>query len=174
MIGSDRTLVYLVFLLTNLVPGQKVYHNPEVVITAKIRSHSYIYTVKNLSDSPLTYFEINHYNAYNFLIPQGWQKEVSDAMFKAWTDDTKYAILRGTSKKFSMRASSKSGTLGRSSAKIAFDSGHSVIISNVWTPMKEPHNTRVTIIVTLMLLVLGHFYTLRLRSKKNGDSLSCA
>lgn len=152
-------LIYLVIALTGItgaVPGQAEFKTKEVAICVNLQANIYTYKVTNLSISAIKSFEVSQHVAYNFTAPNGWQIETSQGIFRAWTNDTKTAIATGKTAEFSLRVSSKGAVLGGKKAKVEFQSGKTITVPGVWSPVQEPKSYIFWLTGLILLLLLLH------------------
>ena len=147
---------YFLVALALLAPNQAEFKTEQVNILVDIQSNIFQYNVTNLASSPIVYFEVYHHAAYNFEAPEGWHKEHSSKLFKAWTDDPHSAISQNKTGRFSMRVSSRGAVLGRAPAIVKFQSGPSVAVPDVWSSSPEPKSYVFLIAGLLLLIILLH------------------
>jgi len=145
-------LPYFLVTLALLAPNQAEFKTEQVNILVDIQSNIFQYNVTNLASSPIVYFEVYHHAAYNFEAPEGWHKEHSSKLFKAWTDDPHSAISQNKTGQFSMRVSSRGAVLTKAPVKIQFLSGQTAIVPDVWSPAPES-KSYVFLIAGLFLLI---------------------
>jgi hypothetical protein len=149
-------LLYLFTALALLAPNQAEFKTEQVAILVDIQSNIFQYNITNLASSPVVYFEVNHHAAYNFEVPEGWHKEHSSDIFKAWTDDPQSAIGPDKTAEFSMRVSSRGAVLTRAPVKIQFLSGQTSIVPAVWCPAPEPKSYVFLIAGLFLFIILLH------------------
>jgi len=149
-------LAYVFIALTIATPNQAEFKTDQVSIKVDIQSNIFKYEVTNLGASPIVGFEAQHHASYNFIVPDGWHKEDSSDLFKAWTDDLELAIGPGKTAEFSMRVSSRGAVLGRAPAKVRFQSGQTATVPNVWSPSPEPRSYIFLIAGLTLFIILLH------------------
>jgi hypothetical protein len=138
-------------------PHTAVFEQQGLRIEVAVTSHVYEWTLTNESDRPVTAVTIEHHNMYNHLAPDGWQIEVSDGRFRAWTDELRYAIRRGESALFKARVSSAGAVLGARTVTVVLDGRESPVrLTGVWAPVAEPVFKIALIPVVLIALALLH------------------
>ncbi len=146
--------------------GQAEFKTDEVCIGVGIQSNIYTYKLTNLSTVPIVSLEVKQHAAYNFLVPEGWQKEVSKDTFRAWTDNPQTAIKANQTVEFSMRVSSQGAVLGGRTAKVQFQIGKAVTIPNVWVPVPEPRSYIALVVGIIAVILLLHVAILARREHR--------
>jgi len=117
--------------------GQATFKTKEAIIQVTIHSSIYTYKVTNLGTKPVVAFKIEQHASYDFIAPVGWEKQTSEGIFKAYTNESRYAIEPQTSGLFSLRVSSRGAVLGKGAVKITFESGETIEVPEVWVPVAE-------------------------------------
>lgn len=147
-------------------PGQAVFKSQEATIGVDIQSSVYTYKLTNLGTERIVGFETGQSATYNFIVPEGWEKEVTGGIFKSYATRPVYGIEQNRTAEFSQRVSSKGAILGKKDAKIIFESGNATIIPDVWAPVVEPKSyialvagLILTVIVVQTLIVTRKFQT---------------
>jgi hypothetical protein len=160
-------LAYLLVTLAIMAPNQAIFEADHVSIKVDIQSNIFKYEVTNLGASPIVGFEAQHHAAYNFLVPDGWHKEDSSDLFKAWADDSELAIGPGKTAEFSMRVSSRGAVLNQAPAKVRFLSGQTVIIPNVWSPSPEPKSYVFLVASLFLFIILLHTAVIAFKNRRS-------
>jgi hypothetical protein len=142
-----------VLIAIAVVPNQGFFKNDSVSILVDIQSNIFTYKVTNLSESAITHFDVQQHVAYNFLVPDGWDKKIAKNRFQAFTDKPGYGIQPGQTKEFSLRVSSRGATLSKAPAIVKFVSGNTTYVPDVWAAAGEPRSY-VWLIITLVLVIL--------------------
>ena len=161
-------LIYMIVALAGMVPGQAEFKTDDVHICVNIQSSIYTYKVTNLATSPIVRFEVKQHAAYNFIVPNGWQKEISAGVFRAWANDPQAAIQSKKTAEFSLRVSSKGAVLGREPAKVGFQSGKTIAVSGVWVPVPEPRSYIALVAAAILIILLVHTAVLVSRDRREG------
>jgi len=125
------------------------FKNDCVSIHVEIASNVYTYRVTNLGTEPIVSFEVEQHASYNFKAPDGWQKNKSPSLFRAWTENSAIGIAPNDTATFSLRVSSEGAVLGSGRVSVGFRSGQTSELAKVWTPVKEP--------LSYIMLVAGVF-----------------
>jgi len=159
-------LAHYIIAFLAMVPGQAEFRTNEVSITTNIQSNVYTYKVTNQSSSPIVRFEIKQHASYNFLVPEGWEHEVSSDVLAAWTDDTKAGIQPNKTSEFSLRVSSIGAVLGQTPVKIKFLSGKTITIPNVWAPTTEPRSYIALIAGLILFIMVLHISILAYKKRQ--------
>lgn len=123
---------------TTDTPGQKTFKSPQATVSVDIHSSIYTYKITNLEADRIVGFETGQHATYDFTAPAGWEKEVAPGIFKAYAVTPTDGIGKNRTAEFSQRVSSKGAILGKRDAKITFESGKTITILDVWTPVAEP------------------------------------
>jgi hypothetical protein len=163
---DERVLVYFAIVLICAVPNEADFEADNVHVRVNVSSNIYTYTVTNLGASPIVGFEIGEYHAYNFTAPEGWDKEVSNDVFRTWAGNTEAGIQSGKAADFSFRLSSAGGVLGYAPAKIIFQSGKVVNIAKLWTTVPEPRGYIFWVAVVILIILLLHTIVLFYRDRR--------
>ena len=165
-------LICLVIALTGLASNQAEFKTDHVRISVDIHSNIYTYRVTNLGTNPIVHFEVRQHAAYDFIAPEGWQKEVSSSVFRAWTSNPETAIHSRETARFSLRVSSKGAVLGRTLAKVRLQSGETVTLSGVWTPVPEPCSYIALVAGLVLVVLLLHTGVLAYRDRRARKSVN--
>jgi len=150
----------------HLPPNQAEFRDEHVCIAVDIESNIYTYKVSNLSSSPIVGFTVTQHAAYNFQAPDGWQMDTSGKLFQAWTEIPTTGIAPGKTSQFSLRVSSKGAVLGRAPAKLELQSGRTIELANVWSPVPEPRSHIALVAGIMFLIVLLHSSIIILRNRR--------
>ena len=151
------------------------FKNDRVSIHVKIASNVYTYRVTNLSTEPIVSFEVEQHAAYNFKIPDGWQKNESPDIFRAWTENPEIGIALNDTATFSLRVSSEGAVLGFGHASVGFRSGQTSELAKVWTPVKEPLSYIMLVAgVFLVIIVVQSAIVIRKRRQTKSKPVSDA
>jgi hypothetical protein len=161
-------LACVLMILAAMPPNQAEFKVEQVSIKVDIQSNIFRYDVTNLSTSPIICFEAKHHAAYNFQAPDGWHKEDSSNLFKAWTDDPQSAVGPNKTGQFSMRVSSRGAVLGQAPVRIQFQSGQIVSVSDVWSPSPEPRNYVFLVAGLTLFIILLHSSVLIYKEHRKG------
>jgi len=149
-------------------PGQATFKSPAAIVSVNISSSIYTYKVTNLDTDRIAGFEIEHHAAYNFKVPNGWEKETSLNSFKAYAAKPLYTIESKKIAEFSLRVSSRGAILGKSPVKITFESGKTITIPAVWAPVREPKSYIVLVAGMILAIIVIHtLITTRKRRQQN-------
>ncbi|MFC1676766.1 hypothetical protein ACFL3G_06855 [Planctomycetota bacterium] len=149
-------LFYLVFAYIAIAPGQAEFEANDVNISVNIRSNVYTYKLTNHNSSPVVSFETAQHVSYNFMVPDGWQMDISPKTFHAWTNDPLKGIKPNRTKEFSLRVSSSGAVLGLAPAKLKLRSGETIILPNIWVPVPEPRAYITLVAGVILFIVLLH------------------
>ena len=159
----------------NTAPNQAEFETDEVNIQVDISSSIYTYEVTNLSRSIITSVELKQHAGYNFIIPDGWQRKTGPTVFRAWADDVSTGIQPGETGEFSVRISSTGAVLGRQDVKVEFQSGQTVFVGGVWSPVREPRIHALLVAGVVLGIVLAHSaIVIRKRRATEAGSISDA
>ena len=148
-------------------PTSIEFCDSNVLVRVTIHSNIYTYEVNNLSDSPLTSFKIKQHAAYNFQAPANWEMDTNSNYFYAWTNNDLAKIYKNQTANFSMRVSSQGAVLGSQPLELKSESGRMFIISNVWTPVKEPKSYLILIVFVTIGIMLSQTFIVSLRNKNH-------
>jgi hypothetical protein len=125
-------------------------------VNVTVSASIYSYEVANLHTSPIVGFQIGQYHCYSFEVPDGWEREISPDILRAWTDKPLLAIGSGGKAKFSQRVTSRGAVLGKSDLVLKFASGEKTAVTGVWAPVSEPAAYARTIAAVVLLIVVTH------------------
>ncbi len=145
------------------------FEHQGIHINVETFSSNYTWTIENLSDSPITRFEIPIYNTYNYTVPDGWEMNTDAGRFEAWTTDPKRAVLPRHTAKFTLTVTGHGAVLGEVPARIVFTDGNELIFPKMWGPVQEPASTIYLIPVVVAVLACVHVLILTLRAKSRPD-----
>jgi hypothetical protein len=162
-------LIYLTSGLLYATPGNAVFESNQVSISVTLNSSYYKYEITNHNSEPIVGFEICHHAAYNFIAPAMWEVESTNEIFRARTDKTWSSINTNETKMFSLRVSSTGAVLGTSPVKIQFQSGKTVLLNNVWAPVKEPGSYVYFVAGIIFVLVTGHSILVTHKKRKSQE-----
>lgn len=137
-------------------PNETVFNTVDASIKVSVSSNIFAYEVTNLSNTPITNVEFQGYAAYNPIVPEGWEKELENGVFRSWVEDSSLGILPQRKEEFSLRVSSRGAVLDKLPAKIKFKSGETVVIADVWSPVPEPTSYVLFITGVIAALFLIH------------------
>lgn len=163
-------LTYLIIVLAVMLPGEAEFKNDQVNVHVNIRANIYTYKVTNLSTSPIVRFEVDEHACYNFMVPEGWEKEISSGLFRAWTTNPQAAIRSNKTAEFSQRVSSTGAVLGRAPAKVQFQSGKTLMVPEVWVPVSEPASYIALVTGLVLSIVLLHTAILLYRDRRGSKA----
>ena len=156
----------MIIALTGMVSGQAEFKADCVRICVNVQSNIYTYKVTNLSTSPIVRFEVKQHVSYNFIVPEGWQHEISSGVLQAWTSNRQMAIQPDRTAEFSLRVSSRGAVLGRTPAKVQFQSGETITVPGVWAPTPEPRSYIALVVGLVLILLLLHTTALVYKSRR--------
>jgi hypothetical protein len=156
----------LVILIAAAALGPARVEKDGVRIRVDVRAHVYTYTVVNLDASPITRFEIEQHNAYDFQAPDGWEFEAEQGIFRAWATGEEAAIRYRQPRRFTMRVSSKGAVLGPVEARMSRESGDSVVIADLWGISPEPRATILLVSFVVTAVILIHAWLLARRDRR--------
>ena len=159
-------LVYLLMIVLAVSPNEAEFNTESVSIKASIQSNIFSYEVTNLSNTLITAVELKEHAAYNFKVPEGWQKEIKKGIFRSWVDGSAAGILPQEKAEFSMQVSSRGAVLSKSPVKIQFDSRQIVTVADVWSPAPEPTSYILFIAGVMASLYLFHCFLVNKKAKK--------
>ena len=165
-------LTYLFFLLASLSPNEEVFKADRANIRVRVDSSIYTYRIENHGVSPIIEFQIGQHVSYDFIAPDGWKKDGLSEHFRAWTDDSQSAIKPGKIGQFSLRVSSKGAVLGFSPALIRFESGETVTVPEVWSPVAESKKYITLIICLFLAVIFVNTAVLLYRDKKRNKAIN--
>jgi hypothetical protein len=155
---SVITCSFLLFITAAIcqaadIPGEAIFKSPEATVSVNISSSIYTYKVTNLDTDRITGFEIEQHASYDFIVPEGWEKETSLHAFKAYTTKPAYAIELNKTGEFSLRVSSRGAILGKRPVKITFESGKTITIPGVRAPAAEP-KSYIALVAGMILAII--------------------
>lgn len=159
-------LTYLIMVLVFTVPNEAEFKAENVSIKVNIQSNIFLYEVTNLGSSPINGFEVKYYAAYNFIVPEGWQKDTTSNTFRSWTDNPEMYIFPDNTAEFSMRVSSRGAVLAKLPVKIKLISEKTIVVPDVWSPSPEPRYYIILIAGLILFLFLLHSFILIYKSRK--------
>lgn len=136
--------------------NQAEFKNEQACISVNIWSNIYTYKLTNLSKSPIIGFEVGQHASYNFEVPEGWKMDISPEIFQTWTENSKMGIAPKKTAEFSLRVSSVGAVLGLVPAKIKLQSGETITIPAVWSPVPEPKSYIILVSGLILFIVLLH------------------
>lgn len=137
-------LLFAALLLAAAAPGQSPA--VEVKTTREDGGHTYVLTVRNLSDQPIRRIEVPHFNVDQWQAPDGWTADGSNIAGKpgvgdnkggilwAETDDPTRRIARGRNATFRMRVNNLGADRGTGSVVILFADQSRLTIDGVDLP----------------------------------------
>ncbi len=150
------------------IPGQATFKSRQAIVSVDIHSSIYRYKVMNLDTDRIVGFEIAQHAAYNFIAPDGWEKETPPGIFKAYTKEPRHGIEANKTAEFSLRVSSRGAILGSKPAKITFESGKTIIIPQVWAPVPEPKSYIILVAGMILAIIVMHtIITTKKRTQQN-------
>lgn len=158
-------LSFLCIAAITLLPNQAEFSSDAASILVEVNSNIYTYKVTNLSSDPIVHFEIPQHASYNFKVPDGWLFDGSNERFTAWCDNPADALRSDETAQFSLRSSSTGSVLGKASAVFHFQSDRTITIPDVWAPSPEPKSYIHLIVITLLVIVLGHTFIIYISRK---------
>lgn len=160
-------LVVLAIALAGVSSVQETeFTTDQVRIAVNIRSSIYEYHVTNLSRTPIVRFEVAEHAAYNFEAPEGWEKEVSSGVFRAWTNKRRAGILLNKTAMFSLRVSSRGAVLGRRPVTVGFRAGENISVPNVLSAVPEPASHVGLVAGVILVILLLHTIVLVYRDRR--------
>lgn len=136
-----------------------------VRIATSVRSSAYSYTVTNLGSNPITEIVIDQNTGFNFKVPNGWEFDGENNVFRAWATDPRFAIHNGQTREFTFRASTKGTVLARVDAAVKLASGESVALPRVWGPLKESRGF-ILLVAGVVLAMFGLHCALAVRADR--------
>lgn len=130
-----------------------------VRVAASIDNHIYTWTLTNLSERPITAFEVQVAGTRQHTAPAGWEteKEEGEDHFRAWTTDVLYAIGPGVSRSFTARVSSEGAPLGIVTAWVETGFGaQRVAFPAIWGPVPKRASMLALVASTLAIVAALH------------------
>ena len=160
-------LSWLAMATMSAALGQFEVEADGVRVRVSINSHDYTVDVKNVGAPPITSFEMEHCNSYNFAGPRQRKVESDGQTFRSWTEDKSRAIGRNETKTFALRAGSKGAVLGMVQVKLGLESGDSVVIPQCWGAIAEPRSTVYLVPLVLAVIFVLHSALTAWRNRKD-------
>jgi hypothetical protein len=155
---------------SQLAPNQAEFGNENVRVIVDIKSNIYTYKVTNSGKSPILGFEVTQHVAYNFRAPASWETDVCEGLFMARAASEGEGIRPGNTGEFSMRVSSKGAVLGRGKMKLRLESGETIVLPEIWSPVAEPGSHVLLVAGVILLIALAHAAVVIVKSRRPGRS----
>ena len=166
---SARLCICLTAILAVPTSAGAQVDSGSVKIESSIQGRVYQWRVTNVDAPPIVGFRVPIYSVYNQRLPEGWVLERSRTFFIARAEDPRYAIRRGRSKDFSVRATSSSAVFSRGAGLVHFVDGDSLSIEGLTLPQAEATGTLLIPPLAICAIALTCLWLAR-RRRRGGSA----
>jgi len=153
---SMSTMPVLTFLLALLAadPVSRIEADGLRVETS-VSSQVYVWRISNLGSAPpIESIEITVPLTYDLTVPDGWQYDYRESVFRAWTDRLEYAIQPGRTLQFHGRATSAGGPIARTAMSLGtLENPRATVLHGVYAP--GPRSRSLVWVIALTVAAVG-------------------
>ena len=163
-------VVFIAAFVFGILPNEAEFKGDGIRLGVEIASSIFTYELSNMGEDAIVGFEMREYACYNFKVPEGWGMEIGGGVFKGWAGDSNLFIGGGEKGRISLRVSSRGAVLGTAPFVVKFESGKTITIDGVWSPVREPRSYAWLVAGTALFIFVFHTVVVGLRQRRKMKS----